>query len=185
MYGNHFLEIDLIFAIVKTDFLASRNHFFYCLRYFSRSFSFRLVKTNFPVQKKKYCFYLELFDFGRWCRHRWRLWSKKRAKYIPSCKDRVWLHWTKEYRRGLKEQRNLIHNSKELKLKEGDVVIIRGNKKNRTHWKTGIFHQLLPGSGDITRTVKLQAGKSYLERAVQYLYPLELRSNQKMTKETN
>ena len=37
----------------------------------------------------------------------------------------------------------------------------------------------------ITRAVKLQAGKSCLERAVQHFYPLELRCKQKMTKETN
>ena len=37
----------------------------------------------------------------------------------------------------------------------------------------------------ITRAVKLQAGKSCLERAVQHFYPLELRCKQEMTKETN
>ena len=56
---------------------------------------------------------------------------KKRAKYIPSSKDRVWSRWKKEYQRGLKKQHNLIPNSEGQKLKEGDVVIIRGDKKNR------------------------------------------------------
>ena len=84
---------------------------------------------------------------------------KKRAKYIPSCKDRVWSRWKKDYLRGLKEQHNFIQNSKELKLREGGVVIIRGDKKNRVYLKTGIFNQLLPGRGGITKAVKLQAGK--------------------------
>ena len=83
------------------------------------------------------------------------------------------------------EQHNLVHNSKELKLKEEDVVIIRGDEKNRTHWKTGIAHQLLPGHEGITRAVKLRAGKSYLECAVQHLYTVELQCDQKMIKETN
>ena len=55
MSGNHFLKIDLI--------LAGGNHFFYCIRYFSRSFSSQLVETNFSVQKKKYYFLLKT-DFS-------------------------------------------------------------------------------------------------------------------------
>ena len=74
----------------------------------------------------------------------------------------------------MREQYNPVHNSKELKLKEGDVVIIQCNEKNGAHWKTGIVHQLLPGSNGITKTVKLLAGRLYLERAIQHLYPLEL-----------
>ena len=91
---------------------------------------------------------------------------KKRAKYLHSCKDRVWSRWTKENLRGLSEQHSLAHNSKELKLKEGYVVIIRGNEKNRAHWKTGILHPLLLGHDGITKAVKRRDGKSYLERAV-------------------
>ena len=48
-----------------------------------------------------------------------------------------------------------------------------------------IAHQLLPGRSGITRAATLRAGKSYLEHAVQHFYPLELRCDQKMTKETN
>ena len=44
-----------------------------------------------------------------------------------------------------REQQNLVHNSKVLKLKDGDVLIKSGDVKNRTHWKTEIVHQLLPG----------------------------------------
>ena len=47
--------------LVETHFLASGNHFFHCLRYFSRSSSSRLVETHFSVQKKKYCFLLRTF----------------------------------------------------------------------------------------------------------------------------
>ena len=64
-------------------------------------------------------------------------------------------------------------------------MIISGDEKNRAQWKTVIVHQFLPGRDDIPRAATLRAGKSYLERAVQHLYPLELRCDQKMTKETN
>ena len=101
------------------------------------------------------------------------------------CKDRVWSCWTKKYLRGLREQHNLVHNSREMKLKEGVEVIIRGDEKNRAHWKTGFVHQLSPGSVGITIAVKLRVRKSYLELAVEYLHALELRCDQKRTKETN
>ena len=102
---------------------------------------------------------------------------KKRAKYIRSCKDRVRSRWTKEYLRG--------NNSKKLKLMVGYLVTIRSNEKNRAHWKTRIVHQLLPGQDSITKAVKLRAGKSYLERAVQHLYQLELKCHKKLIKRTN
>ena len=73
----------------------------------------------------------------------------------------------------MNEQHNLIHNSKELKLKEGGVLIIRGDNKNSTieNWDCPLAFSL--------GAAALQAAKSYLERAVQHLYPLELRCNQK------
>ena len=110
---------------------------------------------------------------------------KKRAKRICSCKNRVWSRYTKDYLKDLREQHSLIQNSKELKLKEVDVVVIRGDEKNKAHWKTVVFHSLLPGRDGITKAVRLRAGKSYMERAVQHLHPLELRYDLKLTKDTN
>ena len=69
---------------------------------------------------------------------------------------------------------NLKHKTRELLLNVGDVVIIRGDEKNRAHWKTGIVTKLIRGRDGIVRAVQLRAGKSFLERAVQHLYPLEL-----------
>ena len=50
-------------------------------------------------------------------------------------------------------------------------MIIQDDKKNSTHWKTEMVHQLLSGRNGITTAFELQAGKSYLERAVQHLHP--------------
>jgi len=41
-------------------------------------------------------------------------------------------------------------------------------------WKLGIVEELIVGRDGVVRAVRLRAGKSYLERAVQQLYPLEL-----------
>ena len=63
-------------------------------------------------------------------------------------------------------------------------MIIRGNEKNRAHWRTGIVHELPPKYNGISRIDKLQAVKFYLERAVKHFYPLEL-CDQKQMKEAN
>ena len=69
------------------------------------------------------------------------------------------------------------HNKRQLSVTSGDVVIIKGNKKNCGQWKLGIVDELFPGSDGVIRAVKLRAGKSYLERPIQRLYLLELSCN--------
>lgn len=79
-----------------------------------------------------------------------------------------------EYLKYLRERHNLTHNGKVMQLKEGDVVIIKGDEKNRAHWNLGIINKLLPGNDGIVRAARLRAGKSFLERAPEHLFPLEL-----------
>ena len=98
----------------------------------------------------------------------------KRDKYLRRCKDNVRRRWTTEYVRALRERHNLQHKTKELKVKVGDVVVVRGDEKNRAHWKTGVVSELIPGRDGVVRVVRLRAGKAYLERAIQHLYPLEI-----------
>ena len=101
---------------------------------------------------------------------------RKRAKYLAKCKEAMWLRWTKEYIRGLRERHcgNKTDGSKDCNLRVGEVVIIRGDEKNRNHWKLGIVQEFIKGKDGIIRGAKLRAGKSCLERPVQHLYPLEL-----------
>ena len=65
------------------------------------------------------------------------------------------------------------HHGKYNTLNVGDVMLIKGEEKNRGHWKIGIIQELITGRDGIVRGAKLRAGKSTLERAVQHLYPLE------------
>ena len=64
-------------------------------------------------------------------------------------------------------------------------MIIWDSEKGRAHWKTRMLYELLPGHNNITRAVKLQAVKLYLERVVQQFHPFKLRCDQKQTKEAN
>ena len=99
---------------------------------------------------------------------------RKRAKYLKRCKDVMWRRWTNEYLRGLRERHNLKFKGAVAKVKRGDVVIIKGDEKDRNQWKLGIVEEPIPGKDGIVRAVRLRAGKNHLERAVQHLYPLEL-----------
>ena len=63
---------------------------------------------------------------------------RKRARYLKKCKDVLWGRWSSEYLRGLREQHNLKHKGSKVALAKGDVVIIKGEEKNRGLWKLGI-----------------------------------------------
>ncbi|XP_068707690.1 uncharacterized protein [Montipora foliosa] len=99
---------------------------------------------------------------------------RKRAKYLRRCKEVLWLRWKNEYLKSLRERHNLNQKTKETALTPGDVVLIKGEERNRGLWRIGVVDKLIPGRDGIVRAVRLRAGKSFLERPVQHLYPLEL-----------
>ena len=99
---------------------------------------------------------------------------RRRARYLKKCKDVLWGSWSSEYLRGLREQHNLKHKGSKVALAKGNVVIIKGEEKNRGLWKLGIVEELITGRDGVVRGAKLRARRSYLERPVQQLYPMEL-----------
>ena len=99
---------------------------------------------------------------------------KRRAKYLKKCKDAMWNRWTKEYLRGLRERHTVAQKDSPCGVQKGDVCLIKDDNKDRNKWKLGIVEELIVGRDGVVRAVKLRAGKSYLERAVQQLYPLEV-----------
>jgi len=66
------------------------------------------------------------------------------------------------------------HKVSKMKIAVGDVVLIKGESKNRGKWKMGVVNTLFEGKDNVIRAVKLRAGKSFMERPIQLLYPLEL-----------
>jgi hypothetical protein len=86
--------------------------------------------------------------------------------------------------RALRERHNLTHDGKEKELRKGDVMLIKGDEKNRGLWKIGIVEQLIPGRDGVVRGVRLRAGKSFMERPIQFLYPLELHCDRESNQET-
>ena len=109
---------------------------------------------------------------------------RKRAKYLQRCKNALWTRWSSQYFKRLRERHNLKHREKENVVKPGDVVLIKGDESNRGHWKIGIVVKLIKGQDGIVRAVRLRAEKSFLERAIQQLYPMELSCDRSTKKET-
>ena len=98
---------------------------------------------------------------------------RTRFRYVKRCKDNVLNRWTQEYLKGLRE-RHIMKNGKKTELKIGDVVLIKSDEKNRGKWKIGVVTDTFPGSDNVVRAVELRTANGFLERPVQFLYPLEL-----------
>eukprot|EP00794_Sanderia_malayensis_P000965 gene965-biopygen216 len=99
---------------------------------------------------------------------------RKRAKYLERCKENVWRRWSNEYVKALREKHNLMHHSKDNQISVGDVVLIKGEAKNRGQWRIGVVESLIQGKDGIVRAARLRSKNARIERAVQMLYSLEL-----------
>jgi hypothetical protein len=99
---------------------------------------------------------------------------RKRARFIQRCKEHLWSRWTNEYLRGLREQHDLTHVDRTNTIAVGDILLIKGEQRNRAKWKIGIVEKLISGRDNVVRGAVLRAGRDKLERVVQHLYPMEL-----------
>ena len=61
-----------------------------------------------------------------------------------------------------------------MEIAIGDVVLIKGDDKHKGKWNIGIVEELCEGKDSVIRAVKLRSKKTYIERPIQFLYPLEL-----------
>lgn len=59
----------------------------------------------------------------------------------------------------------------------GEVVILKGEEKNRNQRKLGKVVELIYGRDGEVRGAKVQTGKGVLERTTQHLFPLELKGD--------
>ena len=83
-----------------------------------------------------------------------------------------------EYLKSLGERHNVNLKSKQMNVKLGDVVVFQDAVGNRGKWNMGIVVKLFQGRDGVVQTVRLRAGKSHLERAVQHMFPLKLSCDQ-------
>ena len=71
---------------------------------------------------------------------------RKRAKFLKTCKDGLWRRWQREYITALRE-RHLTHKVSKHQPKEGDVVIVKSDSKNRGTWPLGNTNEANPRDG--------------------------------------
>ena len=70
---------------------------------------------------------------------------RKRSRYVQKCKEKAWTKWRSEYLKELREQHNLKHKSHGIQTSKGDVVLIKGDEKNRGKWNIGIVQHINKG----------------------------------------
>ena len=108
----------------------------------------------------------------------------KRARYIQRCKDMMWKRWTTKYIRSLRE-RCFQNTGQTTEVSIGEIMLIKGDGKNRGQWKMGVVQKLVQGKDGVTRGLKLQTTTGVRERPLQLLYPMELHVNlDRITKNT-
>ena len=98
----------------------------------------------------------------------------RHARYIKRCKDIMWKRWSREYVKALREKHR-INVGKSTEISVGNIMLIKGEEKNRGLWKMGVVEKLIQGRDGVTRGAKLRTGKGTIERPIQHLYPMELR----------
>jgi len=99
---------------------------------------------------------------------------RKRLDYINRCKENAWKRWEAEYVLALRERHKMKHKTQTLTPSVGDVVMIKGDSRNRGSWNIGIVVNVFQSKDNAIRAVRLKTKNGHLERAVQHLYPLEL-----------
>ena len=105
--------------------------------------------------------------------------TRKRARHILKCKQSIWKRWNGEYLTALRERHNRKNGGKGRIAEVGDLVLIKDDAKNRGKWSVGVVKGLYQGRDGVVRGAKLKTRKTHIDRALQLLYPLELRSEHK------
>ena len=84
------------------------------------------------------------------------------------CRENVWKRWQNEYIRSLRERHNLIHKDNTGQIKVGQVVIIKGEERNRVEWSIGIVEQLIHGRDNVVRGARLKSKNHALREQLSY-----------------
>jgi hypothetical protein len=73
----------------------------------------------------------------------------KRDKYIQRCKDTIWKRWTTEYIRSLRERR-INQTGKTSEIKIGEILLMKGEEKDRGQWKIGVIQEFVKGTDAVS-----------------------------------
>lgn len=98
----------------------------------------------------------------------------RKYKYRLNLIQQFWKKWKQLYIMDLKSMHKSVNNAN-FKISKDTVVLIHEDNQPRILWKLGIISEIHPGRDGKIRacTIRLSNG-SFIRRAVQHLYPLEL-----------
>ena len=91
------------------------------------------------------------------------------VKICVKIKETAWRRFHREYVVALRERNNLNHKDKLADIEISDVVIIKGESKNRGYWKFATVENVHSWNGNVIRAVELRTSKNYLEQPIQLL----------------
>ena len=110
----------------------------------------------------------------------------KRFIYLQKKLTHFWKRWQKEYLTELRETHKITGKNADV-IQVGDIVLVKEENTKRGLWKLAKVEQLLQGSDGQVRGAKIREntkGKPvFINRPIQLLYPLELRSVNENEKE--
>lgn len=106
---------------------------------------------------------------------------KKRQRYNHECKEAAWKRWFLDYLIVLKEKHNLSHKEKQVKTNVIDVVMIKGDEKNRQNWEIKIIENIFMGKDNTNISIRICTRETIIERPIHLLYPLRLYYDLKTT----
>jgi hypothetical protein len=114
----------------------------------------------------------------------------KRARYLEKLLDHFRGCWKKEYLTGIREHQKLKTKIPSRGILSGDIVHIQQDKTPRLQWRMGRVTRLYPGRDGIIQSAEvatLDPSKRviHVKRPIEKLYPLEVRSETEIQKESS
>ena len=96
---------------------------------------------------------------------------QRRRRYQDTLLSHLWSRWQKEYLRNL---RDIHHSPTTESPRQGDLVLIEGERSpNRLSWTTGLISALHAGRDGLVRSATVRTNRGDIRRPVQKLYLLE------------
>eukprot|EP00794_Sanderia_malayensis_P002861 gene2861-3307_t len=100
----------------------------------------------------------------------------KMQRRLKNAREHAWQRWRKEYLHSLMEVHRMNSNES-IEPRIGEIVLVIGEGKNRGKWKKGKVVELIRGKDGVTRGVAMLHKGHILERPLQAVCPLEIRSS--------
>ncbi len=96
-------------------------------------------------------------------------------KWLQQAREHACTRWKKEYIHSLMESHR-IQRERSKVPELGEVVLVVGDEKNRGKWKKGKVVNHVTGKDGVVRGVLIQCKEHIIERPLQLVCPLEIRS---------